>query len=383
MQNFSYHNPVHIVFGDNGIPQLPMLIPEGSRLLLTYGQGSIHRNGVYQQVKQALQGWPLLEFAGLEANPLYETCLRAVELCRREKVTFLLAVGGGSVLDGSKFIAAATLFEGDPWTIMTKEATVTQALPLGSVLTLPATGSEMNGFSVISRAETREKLGFGSPYVYPRFAILDPNTTFSLDNRQVANGIVDTFVHVLEQYLTQPAQAPLQDRQAEAILLTLIEEAPKVRATPQDYGVRANLMWCATQGLNGLIGCGVSHDWATHLIGHELTALYGIDHAQSLAIVLPGVCSYNQEHKQEKLLQYAQRVWGMSGGVPSELALAAIQRTETFFQEVGIKTRLADYGIGPEAVTAVADRLSGRQMRLGEQGNIDGTAVAAILTMRL
>ncbi|MBF0162862.1 MAG: iron-containing alcohol dehydrogenase [Magnetococcales bacterium] len=383
MQNFVYHNPVRIVFGDNGIPQLPLLIPEGSRLLLTYGQGSIHRNGVYQRVTEALKGWPLWEFGGLEANPRYETCLRAVEICRQQQVSFILAVGGGSVLDGSKFIAAATLFDGDPWTILTKEATVTQALPLGSVLTLPATGSEMNGFSVISRAATQEKLGFGSPSVYPRFAILDPSTTFSLDDRQIGNGIVDTFVHVLEQYLTYPAQAPLQDRQAEAILLTLIEEAPKVRAAPHEYAVRANLMWCATQGLNGLIGCGVPQDWSTHLIGHELTALYGIDHGQSLAVVLPGVCFHNRLHKQEKLCQYARRVWGMTADSPAELALAAIQRTESFFQSVGVKTRLGEYGIGPEAVTAVANRLAERHLRLGERANLDATAVAAILTTRL
>jgi NADP-dependent alcohol dehydrogenase len=383
MYNFVYHNPVRILFGGNTIAQLPTLLPTGGRVLMTYGQGSIRRNGVYQQVKRAMQGWPLLEFGGLEANPRYETCLQAVDLCRREGVTFLLAVGGGSVLDGSKFIAAATPFAGDPWSILTKQAVVERALPLGCVLTLPATGSEMNGFSVISRNATQEKFGFGSPHLYPAFSILDPHTTFSLDDRQVGNGIVDTFVHVLEQYLTQPAQAPLQDRQAEAILLTLVEEAPKVFATPDDYDVRANLMWCATQGLNGLIGCGVPQDWSTHLIGHELTALYGLDHGQSLAVVLPGVWQYNRAAKQEKLLQYARRVWGMHDGSAESLAAAAIERTETFFREVGVKTRLSEYGIGPEAPQAVADRLTARRVQLGEGGNIDGEAVAAILRMRL
>ncbi|MBF0582990.1 MAG: iron-containing alcohol dehydrogenase [Magnetococcales bacterium] len=383
MRTFSYHNPVHILFGAHTIAQLPDLLPTGSRLLMTYGQGSIRRNGVYQQVKEALQGWSLLEFGSLEPNPQYETCMKAVELCRREGITFLLAVGGGSVLDGSKFIAAATLFQGDPWRIVAENAPIEAALPLGSVLTLPATGSEMNGFAVISRLSNQEKRGFGSPHCYPRFAILDPHTTFSLDDRQVANGIVDTFVHVTEQYLTYPVQASLQDRQAEAILLTLIEEAPKVRLTPRAYTVRANLMWCATQGLNGLIGCGVPQDWSTHLIGHELTALYGLDHGQSLAVVLPGVLRYNQAAKQEKLVQYARRVWGLGHGSAEALATAAIEKTVAFFQEVGVKTRLSDYGLGMEAVEAVSNRLAARQVQLGEQGNIDGSAVAAILKMRL
>lgn len=383
MHAFTYHNPVCIVFGAHTIAQLPRWIPAGSRVLMTYGQGSIHRNGVYQQVKEALHGWPLLEFGGLEANPQYETCMKAVDVCRQEGITFLLAVGGGSVLDGTKWIAAATLFKGDPWTIVSENAPIEEALPMGSVLTLPATGSEMNGFSVISRAASREKRGFGSPHLYPRFSILDPNTTFSLDSRQVANGIVDTFVHVLEQYLTYPVSAPLQDRQAEAILLTLLEEAPKVRSRPQDYDVRANLMWCATQGLNGLIGCGVPQDWSTHLIGHELTALYGLDHGQSLAVVLPGLLLYNQEAKQEKLAQYARRVWGMADGSPQTLAMAAIQKTDAFFQEVGIKTRLSAYGLGVEAIETLANRLKSRQVCWGEQGNIGGEAVAEILKMRL
>ncbi|MBF0132764.1 MAG: iron-containing alcohol dehydrogenase [Magnetococcales bacterium] len=383
MQNFVYHNPVRILFGEHTIAQLPTVIPQGSRVLMVYGQGSIHRNGVYQQVKTALNGWSLLEFGGLEANPHYETCLKAVEICHQETITFLLAVGGGSVLDGTKFIAAATLFAGDPWSMLADNAPVERALPLGCVLTLPATGSEMNGFSVISRESNQEKRGFGSPHLYPQFSILDPSTTFSLNDRQVANGIVDTFIHVMEQYLTTPAQAPLQDRQAEAIILTLLEEAPKVRTIPNDYAVRANLMWCATQGLNGLIGCGVPQDWSTHLIGHELTALYGLDHGQSLAVVLPGVWMFNLKLKQAKLAHYARRIWGMTEGSEETLALAAIERTEQFFRELGVKTRLSEYGIGPEAVQAVADRIKARGLTLGEQGNIGSDAVASLLTMRL
>ncbi|WP_130471158.1 iron-containing alcohol dehydrogenase [Candidatus Magnetaquicoccus inordinatus] len=383
MHNFTYHNPVQIIFGADTISQLAQLIPQSSRILLTYGQGSILRNGVYQQVKKALSKHTVLEFAGLEANPRYETCLKAVQLCRREWVDFILAVGGGSVLDGSKFIAAATVFEGDPWAIPTRQAEIAQAVPLGCVLTLPATGSEMNGFSVISREETKEKYGFASPHIYPRFAILDPSTTFSLDHRQIANGIVDTFVHVTEQYITRPAQAPLQDRQAEAILSTLLEEAEKVWQQPHDYAVRANLMWCATQGLNGLLGCGVPQDWATHLIGHELTALYGLDHGQSLAVVLPGVWQFNIENKREKLSQYARRVWQLSAPSASDLAATAIDKTEQFFRSLGVKTRLSEYGIGAEAPRAVAKRLQERQMFLGEAANLGGTEIEAILTMRL
>ncbi|MBF0184070.1 MAG: iron-containing alcohol dehydrogenase [Magnetococcales bacterium] len=382
MQTFTYHNPVQIVFGRETIARLRQLIPLSSRLLLTYGQGSIMRNGVYQQVKAALDKHTVYEFAGLEANPRYETCCKAVELCQRERIDFLLAVGGGSVLDGSKWIAAAALHQGDPWQLVTREAMVQQALPLGCVLTLPATGSEMNGFAVISRQATQEKYGFGSPHLYPRFAILDPTTTFSLDQRQIANGIVDTFVHVTEQYITTPCAAPLQDRQAEAILATLVEEAAKVQRQPDSYEVRANLMWCATQGLNGLIGCGVVQDWATHLIGHELTALYGLDHGQSLAVLLPGVWQYTRNAKQAKLAQFARRVWGQQGN-EEELAQSAISTTESFFRSLGVKTRLSEYGIGEEAAQAVGERIEARGMPLGELANLGGKEVAAIVRLRL
>ena len=313
MLNFTYHNPVQIVFGKGSIAELPKLVPAEAKMLLTYGGGSIKRNGVYEQVTPRPAGRRMIEFGGIEPNPRYETCLKAVELARAEGVEFLLAVGGGSVVDGTKFIAAAVPYKGkDPWDMLTNWIRVpANPLPLGCVLTLPATGSEMNGGAVISRNATQEKLYFVSPRTFPRFSILDPETTYSLPPRQTANGIVDALVHTTEQYLTYPADAPLQDRQAEAILLTLIEEGPKALADPQNYAVRANLMWCATQALNGLIGCGVPQDWTTHMIGHELTALYGIDHAQSLALVLPGTLRHQRQRKRAKLLQYAQRVWNL------------------------------------------------------------------------
>lgn len=382
MWNFTYHNPVKIVFGKGTIAELANLVPQDQKIMMTYGGGSIKRNGVYDQVIAALKGRTVIEFGGIEPNPRYETLMRAVEQDRAEGVGFLLAVGGGSVLDGTKFIAAAVKFAGDdPWDILAKDAPVNEALPLGAVLTLPATGSEMNGNAVISRESTREKLSFSSPYVYPRFSILDPETTYSLSARQVANGIVDTFVHVAEQYLTYSVNAPLQDRQAEAILLTLIEEAPKVKADPQNYEVRANLMWCATQALNGLIGCGVPQDWATHSIGHELTAFFGLDHGQTLAIVLPAVLKHERIRKAGKLVQYAQRVWGIHDLGEDETIDAAIAKTEEFFHSVGNPTRLSDYSIKVAECRPIVERFRARGSRLGEHKAIGAQEVEEILAL--
>ena len=287
MLNFTFQNPTKILFGRGQIANVAAEIPEGTKILLTYGGGSIHRNGVYDQTMKALKGREVIEFGGIEPNPEYKTLMRAVELGRAEKVDLLLAVGGGSVSDGTKFIGAAIPFAGEPWDIPDKHAPVSAAVPLGVILTLPATGSESNSFAVVSRAETGQKLAFSTPFGYPRFAVLDPQTTFTLPPRQVANGIVDAFVHTLEQYLTYPVNAQLQDRFAESILQTLIEVGPRTLAAPYDYDLRATFVWCATMALNGLIGVGVPQDWATHMIGHELTALYGIDHARTLAAVMP------------------------------------------------------------------------------------------------
>lgn len=384
MLNFKYHNPTKIVFGRGSIAELPSLVPARSKVLMTYGGGSIKRNDVYDQVLGAMQGRTMLEFGGIEPNPRYETCIKAVELARAEKVDFLLAVGGGSVIDGTKFIAAAVPYQGkDPWDMMAAWSSVpADALPIGCVLTLPATGSEMNGGAVISRESTREKLFFVVEQTFPQFSILDPETTYTLPPRQVANGIVDAFVHTIEQYLTYPVDAPLQDRQAEAVLLTLIEEGPKALAHPRDYAVRANLMWCATQALNGLIGCGVPQDWGTHMIGHELTALYGPDHAQSLAVVLPGMLRHQKARKRAKLLQYADRVWQLRDGDEDTRIDRAIDRTEQFFRSLGVGTRLADYSIPHEAIDLVADRLAKRGMKLGEHQDLGERAVKEILALR-
>jgi NADP-dependent alcohol dehydrogenase len=378
MQNFTFHNPTEIIFGKGTIAALAERVPTDVPVLLVYGTGSIKKNGVYDQVKRALGTRQVIEFSGIEANPRYETCLEALKVVRAERVGFLLSVGGGSVLDGTKLVAAAARFEGaDPWTILSHHAKVEAALPIGCVLTLPATGSESNGNSVISRAATQEKLAFSSPRVYPVFSILDPETTYSLPKQQVRNGIVDAFVHVMEQYLTYPADAPLTDRLAEAILSTLVEVGPITLQRPTEYQPRATLVWSATVALNGIIGSGVPQDWATHEIGHELTAFYGVDHAESLAVVMPGLWTIDQERKRAKLEQYGTRVLGVTG------ADAAIAGTEQFFLSLGMPVRLRDHGIDAEdAVARIVKRFTERGTRLGEHGDLTPEHVARILRAR-
>ena len=384
MYNFEYKNPVKIIFGKDTISKVAGEIPKNAKILLTYGGGSIKKNGVYNQVINALKEVELMEFGGIEANPHYETCMRAVELVKNEKVDFLLSVGGGSVLDATKFIAAAALYQkGDPWDILVKGGKVEDAIPIGAVLTLPATGSEMNGNSVITRVSTLEKMAFSSPKVMPQFSILDPQCVFTLPDRQVANGIVDAFVHVMEQYLTFPVNSPIQDRFAESILTTLIEEGPKALANRNDYDAAANFMWSATMALNGLIGAGVPQDWATHGIGHELTALHGIDHARTLAIVLPGVMNIKRESKKEKILQYGKRIWGITEGADEEKIDAAIAKTVEFFESVGLPTTLPEYGVQEETVDKIVSRFKKRNYKLGEKSDIGYQEIELILSDRL
>ncbi|WP_439835460.1 alcohol dehydrogenase [Aeromonas enteropelogenes] len=375
MNNFTLHTPTKVLFGKGQIAQLREQLPADARVLITYGGGSVVRSGLLAQIRTELAGMTLFEFGGIEPNPAYETLMGAVELARAEKVDFLLAVGGGSVLDGTKFIAAATPYDParDPWHILeTVGSEVRSAIPLGTVLTLPATGSEMNMGAVITRKRTGDKQHFFSPFVMPRFAVLDPVLTYTLPARQVANGVVDAFIHILEQYLTYPVNAKVQDRFAEGLLLTLIEEGPKALAEPENYDMRANIMWSATMALNGLIGAGVPHDWATHMLGHELTALYGLDHAQTLAVVLPALLEAKREQKHAKLLQYAERVWDLREGSEAERIDGAIAATRDFFTRMGLKTRLRDYDLGSLDIDALLGKLAEHGMtRLGEHGDID------------
>jgi len=384
MYNFEYKNPVKIIFGKDTISQIAGEVPKDANVLLTYGGGSIKKNGIYGQVKSALKDVKLIEFGGIEVNPHYETCMKAVEIVKNEKIDFLLSVGGGSVLDATKFIAAAVLYNnGDPWDILAKNRPVQNALPIGAVLTLPATGSEMNGNSVITRVSTLEKMAFGSPKVMPQFSILDPECVFTLPDKQIANGVVDAFVHVMEQYLTFPVNSPIQDRFAESILTTLIEEGPKVLANKKDYEAAANFMWSATVALNGWISTGVPQDWATHLIGHELTAFHGIDHARTLAIVLPGMMNIKRQNKKEKILQYGKRVWGITTGNDDEKIDATIAKTVEFFESLGLPTTLTAYSVTEETIVKIAARFEKRDFKFGEKGDIDFKEVEIILRNQL
>jgi NADP-dependent alcohol dehydrogenase len=381
--NFQYANPTRVCFGEGQIATLPELIPAGSRLLVLYGGGSIKQNGVYEQLTQALAGREWLEFPGIGANPQYDQLMEAVDLVKRERIDFLLAVGGGSVVDGTKFVAAAACFEGeDPWDILLEKAPVKGALPLGCVLTLPATGSESNPAAVVSRGEA--KLSFYNPLVLPRFAVLDPTTTYSLPVRQVGNGVVDAFVHILEQYLTFPVGGDVQDRLAEGLLQVLVDNGPRALTEPTNYQVRANLMWAASLALNGLIGRGVPQDWSTHAIGHQLTALHGLDHAQSLAVVLPSLLREQAAQKQEKLAQFAERVWHSRREDKALRIEEAIIRTEQFFQQMGVGTRLTDYGLNESCIPAICSNLKRFGLTaLGEQQDIDPDKVARILSHAL
>ena len=385
MNNFTYFNPTRIHFGKGQIAKLAEELPADAKVLITYGGGSIKKNGVLDQVHAALAGRHYVEFAGIEANPHFETLMRAVEVVKAEGIDYILAVGGGSVIDGSKFIAAAARYEGDAWEILqTYGSKIRDAVPLGTVLTLAATGSEMNNGAVITKAETQDKLFFFSPFVQPRFSILDPETTYTLPARQIANGVVDAYVHTLEQYTTSPVQAKVQDRFAEGLLRTLLEEGPAALANPQDYDVRANLMWTATMALNGTLSTGVPTDWATHMIGHELTGLYGLDHAQTLAIVQTAVWKHKLAAKQAKLAQYAERVFDVHDGSEADKAQAAIARTEAFFTAMGNPVRLSAYGLGDEVIDAVAAKLTAHgHTALGEHADITPDDVKQILRLAL
>ncbi|MBT9508585.1 iron-containing alcohol dehydrogenase [Rhodoferax sp.] len=373
MLNFDFHNPTQIVFGKNRIADIGKLVPADAKVLILVGGASAEKTGTLGEVREALGARPNSTFNGIEPNPSFETVMKAVEQVREGDFNFLLAVGGGSVIDAAKFIAAAVPFEGDPWTILLKRGSnIKSALPFGTVLTLPATGSEMNNGSVITRRDIGAKLPFRSRHVFPLFSVLDPTKTYTLPTQQIANGVVDAFVHTVEQYLTYPVNAPVQDRFAESLLQTLVEVGPRLlSATEPDYDDRASLMWTATLALNGLIGAGVPQDWATHMIGHELTALHNIDHARTLAIVLPSMLNERRVQKHHKLLQYGERVWGIQSGTDDERITAAIDKTRDFFERMGIPTRLSAYGLAADAIDVVIRQLEEHGMtKLSERGDV-------------
>lgn len=383
MKNFSYVNPTKIIFGKDTIKEIAQEI-SGRKVLMTYGGGSIKKNGVYEQVTKALAPFDLYEYGGIEPNPHYETCMKAVEMIKRENIDYIVAVGGGSVIDATKFIAAATYFmNGDPWQILESNAKIEKALPFGVVLTIAATGSEMNSGAVITKASTQNKLPFQSNLVYPRFSVLDPETTYTLPPRQTANGVVDAFVHVIEQYLTYSTEdTTFQDNMMEGVLRTLVSEGPKALKDPRNYDVRANIMWAATWALNGWFAQGCDEDWATHYIGHELTAYYGLDHGQTLAIVLPGVMEKLKEQKSVKIKRLGKEIFNIKEDSSTELIELTIKATEEFFEQMGVKTHLSDYGLGNEAIETVGNRLNERNWKLGECYNITGDVVKEILRLR-
>lgn len=385
MLNFEFYNPTHISFGQGCIAQLDQFVPAEAKVMVLYGGQSAQRTGTLTEVTTALGARKVHLFAGVEANPTYEKLMEAVLIARAENIDFLLAVGGGSVIDGAKFVAAAVPYADEPWNILlTGGSDIKQALPIGTVLTLAATGSEMNNGSVITRRSSQSKLPFHNNLVFPKFSILDPSKSFTLPERQVANGVVDAFVHVMEQYLTYPVNAPVQDRFAEGLLQTLVEQGPLALSEPDNYEVRANLMWVATLALNGLIGAGVPQDWSTHLIGHELTALHNLDHAQTLAVILPSMLQERRVAKREKLLQYAERVWNVCDGDAEQRIDAAIEQTRDFFERLGVKTRLKDYDLEQPAVEAVLKQLEEHGMlQLGEHQDIDLSVSRRVLEASL
>ena len=381
MNNFIFQNPTKLIFGKGQIARLSKELPKNGKILVTFGGGSVKKNGVYDQVISALEGFDYQEFWGIEPNPKVETLRKAVDICKRDNIDFLLAVGGGSVLDGTKLIAAAAMIESDAWELVCNPKLYGGTLPFASVMTLPATGSEMNRGAVISNLATGEKYAFYN--TYPKFSILDPQTTFSLPPYQIACGLADTFVHVMEQYLTVTDVAPLMDRWAEGVLQTVIEVAPKVRANQNDYDTMATYMLAATMGLNGFIAMGVSQDWATHMIGHEITALTGLTHGHTLVIVLPAVMDVMREQKGDKIIQYGERVWGITEGTRDERIDKTIAATEEFFRSLGLATRLSENNIGKEVAEQIVLRFKERGTLLGENENIDYLTVEKILSQRL
>ncbi|MBY6196264.1 iron-containing alcohol dehydrogenase [Vibrio hangzhouensis] len=378
---FSYANPTVIHFGQGQIQQISASIPKNAKVLIIYGGGSIKKNGVYDQVVSSLSQHSWSEFSGVEANPTKETLDKAIAQVKAEDIDYLLAVGGGSVIDGTKYIAAAALHEGDSWDLITGDYKVDNAIPIGVVLTLPATGSESNMGAVVTRKATNEKLGFLSPAVRPKFAVLDPDAMKTLPEKQLVNGLVDAWVHVCEQYITSPTGHMVQEGYAEVLLRNLLELGAQFNQRDDKW--RANLMWTANQALNGQIGAGMPQDWATHMIGHELTALWGVDHARSLAIIQPALLRNQLEYKQAKIEQMGRNVFGLEDS--ADLAERTIQSIEDFYASLHVDTGLSEVsGDKSDAIELIIEKLehNGYTM-LGENRTITPDVSRAILTQAL
>ena len=384
MNNFELYNPTKIIFGKGEIAKLKLEIPKDAKILLTYGGGSIKKNGIYNQVSEALNGYDWQEFGGIPPNPEYKVLMKALDIIKKENITFLLAVGGGSVIDGTKFLSSAALYDGnEPWDILKNRIRTEKGMPFGTVLTLPATGSEMNSGAVVTNEETNEKFGMGGPGLFPKFSILDPSVVSSIPERQIANGLADSFTHVLEQYITYPVDALLQDRLAESVLISIIETAPRIMESPGDYKSAANFMWNCTMALNGLIQKGVPTDWAIHAMGHELTAFYGIDHARTLAILTKSHYRYNLKDKQAKLAQCGERVFGITLGEEKEKAEQCTEAIEEFYLSLGIPTTLSSYTVDYEGTAQkIAERFTERGWTgIGEHGKLTPKDVEKIVEM--
>ncbi|RVU86446.1 iron-containing alcohol dehydrogenase [Leucothrix sargassi] len=382
MNNFDYYNPTHIVFGQDRLSKLDKLIPADAKVMITYGGESAKKYGTIDKAREALKDRDIVEFGGIEPNPRFETLSKAANIAKQENVDFLLAVGGGSVMDGTKFIAIAAKDDsGEFQNILLDQkqlAKTTEALPLGCIATLPATGSEMNMAAVITYKE--QKYAFMSPLAFPKFSILDPDLTKTLPKEQIANGVADAFVHVVEQYLTQPVNAKVQDRIGEGVLKTLIEDGPVTYADNDDLDARKNFMWSATTALNGSIGAGMPQDWSTHMIGHEMTASFGIAHGRTLAIILANVLRERKDKKRAKLLQFAERVWDITEGTDDEKIDLAIDKTEAFFNSLDIETNLTHYGIDDEGIDRIVNNMEKMGLTaLSETGDLTLDIVRKIL----
>lgn len=375
MNNFIFQNPVKLIFGRGMVSKIKSQIPEGKRVLVTFGGGSVKKNGIYDQVIAALEGREYIEFWGIEPNPRVDTLRDAVKKGREFGAEWVLAVGGGSVADGTKLISVAIATDKDPWQIVLDGDTQNR-IPMGVVMTLPATGSEMNGNGVISNHATKEKYPIYG--VYPEFSILDPQATFTLPKYQIACGLADTFVHVMEQYVTASGESMLMDRWSEGILSTLIELAPKIEKDQTNYDTMANFMLSSTMALNGIISMGVTEDWATHLIGHEITALTNLTHGHTLVVVMPSLLNVLRMYKGDKIVQLGERVFGIKKSSKEESIDATIKAVENFFRSLGLKTRLSENNIGEDVIVEIVKRFQERGTTLGEH-NIDYKTVEKIL----